>query len=152
MDAELRDLYQQVIMDHQRRPRNFGAMESPDRTAEGYNPLCGDHIQVEIALEEGNRIRRAAFTGEGCAICTASASMMTEAVTGHTLAETNEMFDAFHRLLTEDAQDPAVAESLGKLAVFAGVREFPVRVKCATLAWHTLHAAVEDREDPVTTE
>jgi len=152
MDAELRDLYQQVIMDHQRRPRNFGPMESPNRSAEGYNPLCGDRIRVELALDEGKRIRRAAFSGEGCAICTASASMMTEAVTGHTLEETNGIFDAFHRLLTEDDQDPAVAERLGKLAVFAGVREFPVRVKCATLAWHTLHAAIDNREDPVTTE
>ncbi|MBZ0268019.1 SUF system NifU family Fe-S cluster assembly protein [bacterium] len=152
MDAELRDLYQQVIMDHQRKPRNFGAMESPDRQAEGYNPLCGDHIRVELSLDGEQRIRRAAFTGEGCAICTASASMMTEAVTGHTLEETNTLFDAFHRLLTEDDQDPAVAESLGKLALFAGVREFPVRVKCATLPWHTLHAAADEREDPVTTE
>jgi len=152
MDAELRDLYQQVIMDHQRKPRNFGALDSPDRRAEGYNPLCGDRIQVELSLDDEHRIRKAAFTGEGCAICTASASMMTEAVTGRSLEETNTMFDAFHRLLTEDREDPEDVARLGKLAVFAGVREFPVRVKCATLPWHTLHAAADDREDPVTTE
>jgi len=149
LDNELRDLYQQVILDHQRRPRNFGALEDPNREADGYNPLCGDHIHVQLRVDDTGRIVAVAFSGEGCAICTASASMMTDAVKGRTVAEARKLFDGFHELVAGNGTDD---DELGKLAVFAGVREFPVRVKCATLPWHTLNAAAEDRGGTVTTE
>jgi nitrogen fixation NifU-like protein len=141
MSSELRDLYQEVILDHSKRPRNFSRLEGAGvREAEGYNPLCGDEITLYLDLD-GEVIRNAAFQGAGCAISTASASMMTAAVKGKTRAEAEGMFRSFHDVVTGRVEaDP---ERLGKLAVFGGVSEFPVRVKCATLAWHTLHAALE---------
>jgi nitrogen fixation NifU-like protein len=132
VSGELRELYQQVILDHHRRPRNFGGLEGADRHADGYNPLCGDRIRVELRLGEDGHIEQAAFTGSACAICTASASLMTESVRARPAGE------------LEDA--------LGKLVVFAGVREFPIRVKCATLPWHVLRAALEGSGQPVSTE
>jgi nitrogen fixation NifU-like protein len=145
---ELRDLYQDLILDHGRTPRNFRRLERADRAAEGYNPLCGDEYRVELALD-GDRIRDVAFQGLGCAISKASASLMTTALKGKTRAEAEALFARFHALLTSDAPgDP----SLGKLEVFSGVREFPVRVKCATLPWHTFKAALEGRAEAVSTE
>ncbi len=151
MDAELRELYQQVILDHHRKPRNFGSLADADRDAEGFNPLCGDQIHVYLQVDEDGKVVDVAFTGQGCAICTASASMMTDAVRGRTLDEVEHLFEGFHELVTGHGDPATASERLGKLAVFAGVREFPVRVKCATLPWHTLNAAVEGK-DKVTTE
>jgi nitrogen fixation NifU-like protein len=149
MASDLRDLYQEVILDHNRRPRNFGRLEAANCTAEGHNPLCGDRVRLFLDVEDG-RVRDIAFEGSGCAISTASASLMTEAVKGKSLEEARELFGLFHDLVTSGASegDPA----LGKLAVFGGVREFPIRVKCATLAWHAFQAALEAREHPVSTE
>ncbi len=143
----LRDLYQEVILDHNRRPRNFGALPSSNHQAEGYNPLCGDKVTVFLDME-GGRIQNVSFQGAGCAISTASASLMTEALKGKTAEEARKLFQEFQGLVTK-GQD---SEDLGKLAVFAGVREFPMRVKCATLAWHTLLAALNDKSQPVSTE
>ncbi|MEA2626752.1 MAG: nitrogen fixation protein NifU [Candidatus Binatota bacterium] len=150
MSSELRELYQEVILDHGRRPRNFRKLDTA-KHAEGFNPLCGDKVTV-YADVEGGRIRDLAFQGSGCAISTASASMMTEALKGKAPAEAEELFEKFHALVTGNADPEASAESVGKLAVFSGVSEFPVRVKCATLAWHTLRAALEGCDDPVSTE
>ena len=147
---DLRELYQEVILDHNKRPRNFRAIESPSHHAEGYNPLCGDHVHVYLRLENGV-IRDIRFEGHGCAISKASASMMTEALKGKTEEEARALFDRFHHLVTDDTID-LDEEDLGKLAVFGGVREFPARVKCASLAWHTLHAALENEDEPVSTE
>jgi nitrogen fixation NifU-like protein len=147
--SELRDLYQEVILDHNRRPRNFGALPTANCQAEGNNPLCGDKVTVFLEVD-GGRIRDAAFQGAGCAISTASASLMTEALKGRTLGEVRELFHQFHGLVTTGAGEGS--PELGKLAVFAGVREFPMRVKCATLAWHTLLAALEGDGCPVSTE
>ncbi len=152
MEAELRELYQQVILDHNRKPRNFGALENADRDAEGYNPLCGDRIRVHLALDDDNRISGVAFTGEGCAICTASASLMTEGVKDKTPEEVQGLFDQFHDLVTGDLDTSPDTEHLGKLAVFAGIREYPIRIKCATLPWHTLQAAMKNDPDSVSTE
>jgi nitrogen fixation NifU-like protein len=149
--SELRELYQAVILDHNKKPRNFGELPDANRTARGDNPLCGDKLRLELRVEDGV-VADVAFTGQGCAISTASASLMTEAVKGRPLAEVERLFDAFHQLVTgPPAREPAAA-GLGKLAVFAGVREFPIRVKCATLAWHTLRAALEQRGETVKTE
>jgi nitrogen fixation protein NifU and related proteins len=145
---ELRELYQQVILDHHRKPRNFRKLSQPTGRAEGHNPLCGDHVAVDVGIE-GDVIRDIAFQGSGCAISKASASMMTGSLKGKTLAEAEEMFVRFHRMVTEGS---AEEEPLGKLAVFAGVREFPSRIKCATLPWHTMHAALSGNAEPVTTE
>jgi nitrogen fixation NifU-like protein len=145
---DLRDLYQEVILDHNRRPRNFGALPDANRQAEGYNPLCGDRIQVFLHLD-GDRVSGISFEGTGCAISQASASLMTEALKGKTVAEAHALFTSFHELVTRGSDDPG---RLGKLAVLAGVREFPIRVKCATLAWHTLEAALAHRDQPVSTE
>jgi nitrogen fixation protein NifU and related proteins len=151
-DDELRELYQEVILDHYKRPRNFGRLADANRHAEGHNPLCGDHVQVDLAVE-GDRLAEVRFEGSGCAISTASASLMTEATKGRSLEEAEALFQRFHQLLTGDPSRRAEAdEELGKLAVFAGVREFPVRVKCATLPWHTLQAALQNLPEPVTTE
>jgi nitrogen fixation NifU-like protein len=148
--SELTDLYQEVILDHNRRPRNFRVVESATRTQEGYNPLCGDRLTLFVALD-GDRIADVAFQGSGCAISKASASLMTEALKGKTIADARALFDRFHDMVTSPP-DSAVPD-LGKLSVLAGVREFPTRVKCASLAWHTLKAAVAgDGEGPVTTE
>lgn len=149
VEPELRELYQEMIVDHGRRPRNFGRIEAASCRAEGFNPLCGDRVTVYLRCEDG-RVREASFEGQGCAISVASASMMTEAVKGKSREEVERMFDAFHRLLTEENAAPA--PELGKLKVFAGVREFPSRVKCAVLAWHTLKAALSGTEETVSTE
>jgi len=146
---ELRDLYQEVILDHNRRPRNFGPLPAANRQAEGHNPLCGDRVTVLLDLEDG-RIRDVAFQGSGCAISTASASLMTEALKGRSVEEVQEIFKGFHDLVTTGAGEGS--PELGKLAVFGGVREFPMRVKCATLAWHTLLAALDAKDEPVSTE
>ena len=148
--SELRDLYQEVILDHNKHPHNFGELAGADRHADGFNPFCGDKIAVHVNLH-GDTITDVRFEGSGCAISKASASLMTDSVKGKTLVETRELFDRFLNLVTDgDVADDD--EALGKLAVFAGVRDYPTRVKCASLAWHTLRAAVEDRRDVVTTE
>ena len=139
--SDLRDLYQEVILDHSKRPRNHRAMPEADRKAEGYNPLCGDRETVFLDLE-GDVLKDVSFQGAGCAISTASASMMTESVKGKTRAEADALFARFHDLIT-GKPGPVDGDALGKLAVFSGVREYPVRVKCATLPWHTLKAALD---------
>ena len=138
--SELRELYQETILDHGKNPRHFGRPDHADGHAEGNNPLCGDRIKVWVGLD-GDRIRDVRFEGNGCAISVASASMMGDALVGMTLAQAQRVFEAFHELVA-GSERPAEAD-LGKLVVFSGVREFPVRVKCATLAWHTLRAALE---------
>lgn len=149
--SELRELYQQVILDHHRKPRNFRRLARPTRTAEGENPLCGDRVSIEIDLQ-GGVVRDIAFQGSGCAISTASASLLTAALKSKTVTEAEETFERFHNMLT--AAEPArqLTDALGKLAVFAGVREFPSRVKCATLPWHTAHAALAGKAELVSTE
>jgi len=149
--SDLRDLYQQVILDHQKKPRNFRALPMANRHAEGFNPLCGDKVQLFIKMENGV-IKDVSFQGTGCAISTASASMMTESVKGKTSAEAEAIFKKFQDLVTSEPHQEISAPDLGKLEVFSGVREFPVRVKCATLAWHTLRAALEGGEKTVSTE
>ena len=149
--SDLRELYQQVILDHNRSPRNYRCISEADRSSEGYNPLCGDHLSLYVKLD-GGRIADIAFQGAGCAISTASASLMTDAVKGQTFEEARLLFGKFRDLVTSDVSTEPVVDGIGKLAVFAGVREFPVRIKCATLAWHTLKAALENSEFPVTTE
>jgi nitrogen fixation NifU-like protein len=148
MTPELSGLYHELVLDHGKRPRNFRRMEGETNHAEGYNPLCGDRIVLQLKVENGV-LRDLSFQGAGCAISTASASLMTEALRGKTRAQAEEMFDRFHRLVTEE---PPKAEELGKLAVFAGVREYPMRVKCATLPWHTMRAALAESKEPVSTE
>jgi nitrogen fixation protein NifU and related proteins len=148
---DLRELYQSVILDHNKRPRNFQRPAGARREAHGHNPLCGDRIDVFVDVE-GGVLRDVGFEGSGCAISKASASLMTEAVKGRPLAEVDRLFEGFHRLVTSDAGAPADTRDLGKLRVFAGVREFPVRVKCATLAWHTLRAALAGAESATTEE
>jgi nitrogen fixation NifU-like protein len=150
MSEDLRELYQEVILDHGRRPRNLREIPGADRKADGYNPLCGDRATIFVALD-GGVIKDASFVGRGCSISTASASMMTEAVKGRTLAEAEALFERFHALVTGEPA-PAGSPDLGKLAVFSGVSEFPARVKCASLAWHTLRAALKGDAVPVTTE
>lgn len=149
--SELTDLYQEVILDHNRRPRNFRAMEAASRTQQGYNPLCGDRLTLYVKLD-GDRIGDVSFQGTGCAISKASASLMTDAVKGKTVKEARAIFDRFHEMVTSPPE--AAVPEIGKLAVLAGVREFPTRVKCASLAWHTLKAAVADSDNkaPVSTE
>lgn len=148
--TDLDTLYQEVILDHYKRPRNRGRLEPPDHRAEGYNPLCGDRVALTVRLDD-DRIEEVAFEGEGCAISTASASLLTEAVSGKTVDEVREISELFRDLLTGEG-DPLSDPRLGKLAALVGVRDYPMRVKCATLAWHTLQAALEGREEPVTTE
>ena len=148
---DLRALYEEVILDHNRNPRNFGRKpEGCTCTAHGHNPLCGDEVQVHLKIDDGV-ISDVTFEGHGCAISTASASLMTEALKGKSEAEAKALFDAMHTYLTdkESSEDP---ESLGKLAVLGGVKDYPMRVKCATLAWHTLQAALEHKDEPVSTE
>jgi nitrogen fixation protein NifU and related proteins len=137
---ELNDLYRDVILDHNRRPRNFGNLDSADASVEGFNPLCGDHLTLRLNLRD-DTISDIRFEGQGCAISTASASLMTEAVKGKSRAAALELFDRVHQLLTDDAAPPA--EELGKLAALSGVREYPARVKCASLCWHTLASALK---------
>lgn len=147
MDGNLRELYQEVIFDHNRQPRNFHDMPDADHQADGHNPLCGDQLTVFLRIEEG-RIADASFVGHGCAISTASASLMTEAIKGKPVDEVEALFRDFHAMLTDTPPD----RDFGKLAVLGGVREFPARVKCATLAWHTLHNALIGEHDPARTE
>jgi len=149
--SELRELYQSVILDHNKRPRNFHEPESTNRSAHGFNPLCGDKITVYIDLED-DVVKDVGFTGSGCAISTASASLMTQSIKGKTVDEVRNLFDGFHELVAGDSGAAADFEKLGKLAVFAGVREFPVRVKCATLAWHTLKSALDGTGEVAKTE
>ena len=149
--SDLRELYQSVILDHNKSPRNFGEPEASNRHAEGDNPLCGDQISVHVALEDGV-VRDVGFVGQGCAISTASASLMTEAVKGRSADDAMKLFERFHTLVTSDPNSDPEAGDLGKLEVFAGVHEFPMRVKCATLAWHTLRAAITNSFETVTTE
>lgn len=149
--SDLRDLYQQVILDHNRSPRNFRKLEEANRTAEGSNPLCGDTLTVYLKVENGV-IHDLGFQGSGCAISQASASLMTMAVKGKTVDEATSLFRAFHRMVTAAPSAPVEGEALGKLAVFGGVRQFPVRVKCANLPWHTLRAALDCEVTEVSTE
>ncbi len=148
--SDLRDLYQELILDHNRRPRNLGRLADANHHAEGFNPLCGDRLTVYLKLVDGV-IEGVSFEGTGCAISTASASLMTEALKGKTEQDARSLFEGVRALLTADDREHA-AVPLGKLEVLAGVREFPVRVKCATLAWHTLNAALHDETRPVSTE
>ena len=148
--SDLRELYQEVILDHHKKPRNYRKLEGA-RHVEGYNPLCGDKVTVYVQLD-GDVVRDVTFQGSGCSISTASASMMTESLKGKTRAEAEALFQSFHALLTGKAPADGEGPELGKLEVFSGVREFPVRVKCATLAWHTLHAALEGEDKTVSTE
>ena len=149
MSGDLRDLYQEVIFDHYKRPRNMGALEQPTHHAEGHNPLCGDRVTIYLKVDDGV-VKDVRFEGAGCAIATASASLMTEALKGRSLAEVEALFREFHELVTDDHAQ--ASPDLGKLEVLAGVREFPARVKCATLAWHTLNAALRNRHEPISTE
>jgi nitrogen fixation NifU-like protein len=148
--ADLRDLYQEVILEHSKAPRNYRELAGANQHAEGYNPLCGDHFTVYLNVD-GDSIRDITFQGSGCAISKASASMMTQALKGKSKAEAQKLFERFHKLVTTGEANGDRPE-LGKLAVFSGVSEFPVRVKCATLAWHTLQAAIEGKQDPISTE
>jgi nitrogen fixation NifU-like protein len=148
--SELSDLYQEVILDHNRRPHNFRVIEPASAKQEGYNPLCGDRLTLYLTLA-GDVIKDVAFQGSGCAISKASASLMTDALKGKSIGEARALFDQFHAMITSNPETPAA--DLGKLSVFAGVREFPTRVKCASLAWHTMKAAVAHEGDgPVSTE
>ncbi len=147
---DLRDLYQEVVFDHNRNPRNFRVIEDADHTIEGLNPLCGDRITLYLKLD-GERIADISFQGQGCAISTASASLMTEIVKGKTIQEAEKLFEAFHKIVTGQDDDLKL-EELGKLAVLAGVRQYPSRIKCATLAWHSLESALKGEETPVSTE
>jgi nitrogen fixation NifU-like protein len=146
---ELDDLYRDVILDHNRRPRNFGGLDPADASAEGFNPLCGDRLTLRLRMT-GDKIGEIRFEGQGCAISTASASLMTEAVKGKTRVQALQLFENMHSLLTDDAATGG--EDLGKLAALSGVREYPARVKCASLCWHTLVSALESRATPVSTE
>ena len=140
--SEVRELYQELIVEHSKKPRNFGKLDGADHEATGFNPLCGDKVTVYVKLD-GNVVREIRWEGSGCAISSASASLMTERSKGKSLTETDALFQIFHKLVTGGEMEEAETAQLGKLAVFSGVKEFPVRVKCATLAWHTLRAALE---------
>ena len=149
--SDLRALYQEVILDHSKHPHNYRAIEDASRSAQGYNPLCGDKVTLYVKLE-GDRIADLSFQGTGCAISTASASILTQVLKGKTRDEAEALFARFHDLVTGQAERDGKGPDLGKLAVFSGVSEFPVRVKCATLAWHTLRSALAGNEEVVTTE
>jgi nitrogen fixation NifU-like protein len=150
MDDAMRDLYQDTILEHNKRPRNFRRIDAADRQQDGFNPLCGDRLTLFLKLD-GDTIADVAFQGNGCAISTSSASLMTEAVKGKTVAEADRLFEGFRRLVTREGKAPTKAEA-GKLLVFSGVGEFPARVKCATLCWHTLEAALHGSDGKVSTE
>ena len=149
--SDLRELYQQVIFDHNKKPRNFHNLQGANRTAEGYNPLCGDQVTVYLQLE-GDLIRNISFQGTGCAISRASASMMTDSLKGKTKVVAEALFERVHKMLTGELDTKADPQDLGKMAALSGVCEFPARVKCASLAWHTLHAALNEAEAAVSTE
>ena len=149
--TDMRDLYQEVILDHSKSPRNFGHIDPSNRESKGHNPLCGDRFSI-YALVEDDRIKDVSFEGNGCAISTASASMMTEMLKGLTIKEAQNVFERFHNAMTGNDEGDALDDGLEKLQVLAGVRDYPMRVKCATLAWHTLKAALENASDTVVTE
>jgi nitrogen fixation NifU-like protein len=151
---DLRDLYQSVILDHNRSPRNFGANDQANRTAEGYNPICGDQLKLYLEVDDSDAVVSAHFDGSGCAISTASASLMTDYVKGKSRTEINEIFQRFHDLVTAPQEEDTTeaASTLGKLAVFSGVRDYPTRIKCATLCWHTLRAALDNTDQVAHTE
>jgi nitrogen fixation NifU-like protein len=148
---DLHDLYQEVILDHNKRPRNYGPLPDATQSAKGHNPLCGDRLTLALKIV-GDRIESVAFEGSGCAISKASASLMTDEVKGRTIDEATALFDRFHQMVTTPIDQPVDEGALGKLAVLAGVREFPARVKCASLAWHTLKAALTNAQEPAKTE
>ncbi|HEX8249050.1 MAG TPA: SUF system NifU family Fe-S cluster assembly protein [Pyrinomonadaceae bacterium] len=148
--SELSDLYQEVILEHNKNPRNFREIENADKTAEGHNPLCGDQLKLYLTMDN-DTVKDVAFKGSGCAISKASASMMTQVIKGKNREEAEVLFDEFHRMVLGEMDEEAEENRLGKLKIFAGVREFPARVKCASLSWHTLHAALNN-EDAVSTE
>jgi nitrogen fixation NifU-like protein len=148
--SELSELYQQVILDHNKKPRNFRKLEAANHSAEGYNPLCGDQLTVYMNLKD-DLVTDVGFEGSGCAISKASASMMTQAVKGKSKEQAETLFKEFHSMVTGELDEETEENNLGNLKIFAGVREFPVRVKCATLPWHTMHAAL-NKEDQVSTE
>jgi nitrogen fixation NifU-like protein len=148
--SDLRELYQQVILDHNKNPRNFHEMEDATKIVDGYNPLCGDHYKIFVKVD-GETIREVSFTGTGCAISKASASVMSSTVKGKSREEAEKLFDTFHKLVTGDVTGLS-ADDLGRLAAFSGVSEFPARVKCATLAWHTLKSSLDGTEEKVSTE
>jgi nitrogen fixation NifU-like protein len=148
--SDLRELYQQVILDHNKNPRNFHELAHPTRTVDGYNPLCGDHYTISVEMD-GETIKDIGFTGNGCAISKASASVMSSTLKGKTTAEAHQLFDVFHKLVTGEPGSLSTAE-LGRLAAFSGVSEFPARVKCASLPWHTLNSAIEGDKEVVSTE
>lgn len=147
--SELSELYQAVILDHNKKPRNFHKLAEANRTAEGFNPLCGDQLHLYLQLED-DQVKDISFEGQGCAIWKASASMMTQAVKGKSKQEAEALFDEFHRMVTGRLNEESDPNNLGRLKIFAGVRDFPVRVKCATLSWHTLHAALNEQEAATT--
>ena len=149
--SNLDDLYQEVILDHNKRPRNRGRLEGANRQARGHNPLCGDHVHVYLLIRDGI-VDGISFEGSGCAISTASASIMTESLKGKSLEEAKDLFRNFHALLTREHVETVTGPGMGKLDVFSGVCRYPVRVKCATLAWHAVNAALEDQPATVTTE
>ena len=148
--SELSELYQQVILDHNKKPRNFQVLEGANRVSEGFNPLCGDQLKVYMLMDDGI-VRELSFVGTGCAISKAAASMMTQAVKGKTREEAQTLFEEFHGMVTGELDESAEPNHLGRLTIFAGVRDYPARVKCASLPWHTMHAALEG-EDTATTE
>ena len=147
--SELSELYQQVILDHNKKPRNFQKLEGANRVSEGFNPLCGDQLTVYMLMDEGV-VRDLSFVGSGCAISKAAASMMTQAVKGKTREEAQVLFHEFHRMVTGELDEEAEGNHLGRLKIFAGVRDYPARVKCASLPWHTMHAALEGEETATT--
>jgi len=149
--SDLRELYQEVILDHNKKPRNFGVLEGATQVAQGHNPLCGDNVTVYLHVE-GDTIQDISFNGSGCAISKASASLMTSALKGKTVAEAETIFQSFRELVTGPEASEEVLEEMGKLAVFSGVRDYPARVKCASLAWHTVHNALQGKLEPVVTE
>lgn len=148
--SDIHDLYEQTILDHNKSPRNYGSLEGANRTAEGYNPLCGDHYNVYLIVENGI-VKDVKFEGSGCAISKASASIMSSVIKGKSVAEAKTLFDKFHRLVTTQVEE-SEKEDLGRLKVFAGVCDYPARVKCASLAWHTMAAAMNEDQKKVTTE
>ncbi len=152
MTEELQELYKEVIFDHNKNPRNYGFLEIANKKAEGHNPLCGDHFNVEILVDDDNVIKDIKFHGAGCAISKASASIMTTILKGKTVEEAKDLFDKFRKIVTEEGDGSEDELNLGKLAVFCGVREFPTRVKCASLAWNTMYHALEEKAEAAKTE
>ena len=151
MMYDLEDLYQEIVMDHNRRPRNFGEIKNPTNFADGFNPLCGDQITLQLHLEDG-LVSDVAFSGVGCAISKSSASMMTEELKGKTLDHAENLFEAFRKMITRNPGDSYDSDLLGDLEILQGVSRYPARIKCATLAWHTLHSAIHDENNVVSTE